>query len=174
MIDESAVKRKSALEDFILSRRRRFLFLFIMLGILGAWLNAQGGWVKDFSYHRIVVLPFLFHNYTTTGFEWYVAGVFDDLLRFSANLVEIYGFKKLSGIRDLDIYSRRYFAIPVVVYLLADLVAFLNFNNYYSGITSISDYGIYWNVLQYFIMVPAFILSDALLLGYSTGPGRKN
>lgn len=148
--------------------RKRYVFFFLLLSILGAWLNAQGGWVKDFSYHRTVVLPFLFHNYTTTGFNWYMAGIFDDILGFTTTLIGIYGFKKLAGVEILDLYERRYFLIPVVAYIVADAVAFLNFNNYYTGVTSLSDYGIYWNILQYFILVPAMIMADSLLILYRT------
>ena len=156
----------SKVQRFYHANKSRLLILSILLSILGAWLNAPGGWVKYFSYHRVVILPFLFHNYTTTGFMWYLAGLFDDLAGFSANLVGLYGFKKITNIGELSVYSRRYFAIPIAVYLVTDFIAFLNFNNYYAGITSISDYGLYWNIFQYFIMVPCFILSDLLLLLY--------
>lgn len=162
-------EKQTGIMGLVTSRKRRLLFFFILLGILGAWLNAQGGWVKDFSYNRVVVLPFLFNNYTTTGFNWYLAGIFDDLLGFTANLVGIYGFKKLANMRLLDVYSRKYFLLPIIVYLATDFLAFLNFNSYYQGITSISDYGIYWNVFQYFLMLPAFVLSDSFLILYDTG-----
>lgn len=141
--------------------------------MLGAWLNAQGGWVKDFSYHRVVVLPFLFQNFTTTGYQWYIAGIFDDLLGLTSNLVGIYGFKKLTQLEPLNKYKPKYFIIPLLVYLVVDFVAFLNFNNYYSGVTDISRYGEIWNILQYFGLIPAFILMDSLLILYDTG-GRKN
>lgn len=144
----------------------RFLILFIMMGIFGAWLNAQGGWVKDFSYHRVVVLPFLFKNYTTSGLDWYFAGIADDIVGLLGNLIGIYGFKRFIRIRSLNIYSRRFFLIPITVYLVIDLIAFWNFYSYWTGFTSISLYGIYWNFIQYFGLLPSFILSDLLLLMY--------
>lgn len=150
-------------------RRERFLFIFILLAILGAWLNAQGGWVKDFSYNRVVTLPFLLSNYTTTGFSWYLVGIFDDLLGLTSNLIGIYGFKRLANLSPLNRYGRKYFLIPLISYLIVDFVSFLNFNNYYNGTTSISLYGEYWNILQYFGLVPSFVLTDSLLILYKTG-----
>ncbi len=170
---EETVSRNSKVYRFYNANRSRLLILSILLSILGAWLNAQGGWVKDFSYHRVVILPFLLHNYTTTGFMWYLTGIFDDLAGFAANLVGIYGFKRLTSLEELSLYTRKYFVIPIAGYLITDFVAFLNFNNYYSGITSISDYGLYWNIFQYFLMVPFFILSDLFLILYKTVPEKK-
>ncbi len=153
---------------FILSNRKRLIIIFILLSILGAWLNAQGGWVKDFSYNRTVTLPFLFTDYHTTGFMWYLVGIFDDLVGFSSNLIGIYGFKRLSGLTELNIYDEKYFAIPLAVYLIGDFAAFLNFNSYYAGYTSVSMYGEIWNLYQYFLLIPAFVLTDVLLLTYKT------
>lgn len=164
--DETEVSKGSS-KIVLTDRKKRSIFIFLLLGILGAWLNAQGGWVKDFSYNRIVVLPFFFQNYTTTGFQWYLVGIFDDLLGFASNLVGIYGFKRLVNIAPLNTYRRRYFIIPVIVYLVVDLFSFLNFNNYYNGITDIALYGEYWNLMQYFGLVPAFVLADCLLILYN-------
>lgn len=170
---ETDNRKGTGISHFFAMNRTRFLILFIMLGILGAWMNAQGGWVKDFSYQKTVVLPFLFENYTTTGFAWYLVGLFDDLLGFSANLVGIYGFRRITDIGVLSIYGRKYFILPIVAYLITDLFAFLNFRNYYAGITSLSDYGLYWNILQYFVMIPCFILADLFVLLYRPGSATK-
>lgn len=158
--------RGSGIMIFVEANRRKLLILFIMMGIFGAWLNAQGGWVKDFSYHRTVVLPFLFRNFTTTGLNWYFAGLADGLTGLFGNLIGIYGFKYLSGIQELNVYRRKLFVIPLIVYFVGDIVAFGNFYNYWIGVTGITLYGMYWNILQYFVLLPAFILTDLLLLMY--------
>ncbi len=158
----------SRLGDYLESNRKRAVLFFILLAIFGSWLNAQGGWVKDFSYNRSVTLPFLFAEYHTTGFVWYLTGVFDDLLGVAANLVGISGFKRLIGLEELNTYRRKYFVVPLAAYLIGDFAAFLNFNSYYIGTTSISRYGELWNIYQYFILIPSLILMDILLLMYST------
>ncbi len=169
----NSYSRKSGLGQSYKLGNPRILAFFILIGILGAWLNAQGGWVKDFSYQKTVVLPLLFHNYTTSGFSWYLVGIFDDLGGFFSNLIGIYGFRRISKLDVLSVYSRKYFLIPVAVYLITDFFAFLNFNNYYSGVTTLSDYGLYWNILQYFIMIPCFILADLFLLLYTPAADSK-
>lgn len=153
---------------FILNNRAKLILFFLMLSILGAWLNAQGGWVKDFAYNKSVTLPFLFSNYYTTGFMWYLAGMFDDLLGLASNLVGIYGFKKLVSPPEINIYRRKYFIIPLIVYFAGDIAAFLNYNSYYNGFTSVSLYGELWNIYQYFVLIPALILADLFLLTYRT------
>lgn len=153
------------------SNRKRLILIFIMMGILGAWLNAQGGWVKDFCYNRTITLPFLFSEYYTTSFNWYIVGLFDDLVGLTGNLLGIYGLKRLIGPKEIDIYSRKYFILPLIAYLVTDGVAFLNFYRYYSGVINIELYGELWNVLQYFLLLPSLILTDLLLLTYQTGRG---
>ncbi len=139
---------------------------FLLIAIGGTWLNVQGGWVKDFSFHRIVYLPLLFHIYTVSGMEWYTLGVLDDLLGFGGNIIGIYGLKRVLKIPYLDIIDKRYFIIPVVTYLVADLLAFYSFYNYYEGTLSLSYYGTYWNGLLYFIMLPSLLITDVLLFYY--------
>lgn len=147
-------------------RGRKWFILFVLFSIFGAWLNAQGGWVKDFSYHRVVVLPFLFRDFQTTGLQWYIAGVFDGLLGLAGNLIGIYGVKRLLPFSDIDRYRKAYFIIPLAIYLVTDFAAFINYHNYWVGITSIDLYGKYWNIFEYFIMVPSFVLTDILLILY--------
>lgn len=156
------------IRSFILNNRAKLILFFLMLSILGAWLNAQGGWVKDFAYNRSVTLPFLFANYQTTGFMWYLAGIFDDVLGLVSNLVGIYGFKRLVAPEELNIYGSRYFIVPLLAYFAGDIAAFLNYNGYYNGTTSVLRYGELWNIYQYFVLVPALILTDLLLLTYKT------
>ena len=144
---------------------KEYIFLVAVLMItFGSWLNAQGGWVKDFSYNRTVVLPFLFKNYYTSGFDWYLIGIFDDLAGLSLNILGFLILRESGMFSKASRFSRRTFIVPVVVYLVFDLLAFLNFASYYSGSTTLSDYGLYWNIIQYFAMLPALFAADISII----------
>lgn len=140
--------------------------IFLLFAIGGTWLNVQGGWVKDFSFHRIVYLPLLFHTYTISGMNWYILGLLDDLLGFGGNMIGIYGLKRILKINYLNIIDKKYFIIPVVTYIAADVLAFYSFYSYYMGSLSLSNYGTYWNGLLYFVMLPSLLVADLLLFYY--------
>lgn len=157
-----------------LTSKEYALIVGILMIAFGSWLNAQGGWVKDFAFNKTVVLPFLFKNYYTSGFDWYMVGIFDDISGLALNILGFLLVRSSGTFSKFTRFSSRNFLIPLAIYLMLDFVAFLNFSSYYSGSTSLSDYGLYWNIIQYFGMLPALFAADFMIIMSSPYRKRSN
>jgi hypothetical protein len=152
-----------SLYNKIMSRESIFIIAVLMIAF-GSWMNAQGGWVKDFAFSKTVELPFLFKDYYTSGFNWYMVGIVDDLVGFALNIAGFIILRRSGLFSRFARFGKNAFILPLAVYLFLDAVAFLNFTVYYSGMRNISTYGIYWNIIQYFGMLPAFFATDLAIL----------
>lgn len=140
------------------------LVVGILMIAFGSWLNAQGGWVKDFAFNKTVVLPFLFKNYYTSGFIWYLVGIFDDIFGLILNVLGFLLLRKSGILSKFARFKKNIFVLPLIVYILLDIIAFINFNLYYSGSVSLNNYGLYWNIIQYFGMLPALFATDLAII----------
>ena len=150
------------------NRREDALSLaFLMIAVIGGWINAQGDWVKDFAYNRVVGLPLLAWNFTVSGITWYKVGIFDDLLGAGMMVSGLILFRKHS---DIDIAAIRSFktALPfLAVYVILDFIGYYLFSSYYYGNLSLTIYGDVWNTMIYFGMMPVLLLSCIIILGAS-------
>jgi hypothetical protein len=138
---------------------------FLMMAVVGGWVNAQGEWVKDFAYHRVVGLPFLAWNFTVSGITWYMIGIFDDLLGVFMIIFGLIMFRRYSDVDVAAISSFR-IAIPLLVlYGFLDFIGYYLFSSYYFGNLSLKLYGDAWNTILYFGIMPLLLLSCIVILG---------
>jgi hypothetical protein len=145
-------------------RRQLYFIISLALSFVGAWVNAQGQWVKDFSYSRVVNLPLLSFNLTTSGVTWYLVGLFDDLLGTGMNVVGLILAKQYSNL-DFPLLKRSYlFLVFLGAYLILDMFNFTIFLDYYYGSLPIALYGEMWNSVLYFLMLPLLFLCDLFVL----------
>ena len=137
---------------------------YIMMAVIGGWVNAQGQWVKDFSYSRVVNLPLFAWTFTSTGVSWYSVGMFDDLLGTVMIIAGLIMFRRHSQI-NLRIVGNFLLFIPfLAAYFVMDGVNAYLFLSYYYGSLSITLYGEIWNTVLYFGMLPMLILSCMIIL----------
>ncbi|MCL4451230.1 MAG: hypothetical protein M1327_01215 [Candidatus Thermoplasmatota archaeon] len=150
------------------NRREDALSLaFLMIAVIGGWINAQGDWVKDFAYNRVVGLPLFAWNFTVSGMTWYKVGILDDFLGAGMMIFGLIMFRKHSGI---DIAAIRSFktAIPfLAIYVILDFIGYYLFSSYYYGNLSLTLYGDVWNTMLYFGMMPVLLLLCIIVLGAS-------
>lgn len=148
------------------NRREEAMSLaFLMMAVVGGWISAQGQWVKDFAYHRVVNLPFLVWNYSVSGITWYEVGIFDDLLGVFMIIFGLIMFRRNSNI-DIAAIRSLWLAIPLLaLYGLFDYVGYYLFSSYYFGNLSVTIYGEAWNTILYFVMMPLLILACIVILG---------
>ncbi len=145
--------------------KRQFYFIVALaMAFIGAWINAQGQWVKDFSYNRVVNLPLLFYNFSTSGAAWYSVGFFDDLLGTGMNVIGIIMAKRYSQLNLSILKSRYLFLVFLGAYILLDMFNYGLFLEYYYGSLSIVIYGQAWNSILYFMMLPMLLLCDLSIL----------
>ena len=148
------------------NRREEVLSLvFLMMAVTGGWINAQGEWVKDFAYHRIVRLPFFEWNFTVSGITWYKVGIFDDLLGVFMIIFGLIMFRRHSYV-DIAAIASFWIAIPfLVLYGFFDFIGYYLFTSYYFGNFSLTLYGEAWNTILYFGMMPLLLLACVIILG---------
>ena len=148
------------------NRREEVLSLvFLMMAVIGGWINAQGEWVKDFAYPRIVRLPLFEWNFTVSGITWYKVGIFDDLLGVFMIIFGLIMFRRHSYVDIAAIASFR-IAIPfLVLYGFFDFIGYYLFTSYYFGNFSLTLYGEAWNTILYFGMMPLLLLACVIILG---------
>ena len=90
------------------NRREEVLSLvFLMMAVIGGWINAQGEWVKDVAYNRIVGLPLFGWNFSVSGITWYMVGIFDDLLGVFMIIFGLIMFRRHTNIDVAAIHSFR-------------------------------------------------------------------
>ncbi|MGC8514796.1 MAG: hypothetical protein ACP5OC_01505 [Thermoplasmata archaeon] len=146
-------------------REETLSLVFLMMAVIGGWINAQGEWVKDFAYHRVVGLPLFAWNFSVSGITWYDVGIFDDLLGVFMIIFGLIMFRRHS---DVDVAAIRSFslAIPFLVsYGFFDFIGYYLFSSYYFGNFSLTLYGEAWNTILYFVMMPLLLLSCVIILG---------
>ena len=138
--------------------------VYIMMAVIGGWVNAQGQWVKDFSYSKVVNLPLFAWRFTSTGVSWYSVGMFDDILGTLMVIAGLIMFRRHSQI-NLRIVGNFLLFIPfLAAYFVMDGVNAYLFLSYYYGSLSIALYGEIWNTVLYFGMLPMLILSCVIIL----------
>lgn len=145
-------------------RKDMFSLIYLMMAVIGGWVNAQGQWVKDFSYTKIVDLPLLAWNFTTTGMSWYEVGLFDDVLGTLMIIIGLIMFRRHS---DMDLHLIRNYLIflPfIIAYFAMDIVNAFLFVSFYYGNISIGVYGEIWNTVLYFGMMPMLLLASVIIL----------
>ncbi len=146
-------------------RKNALSLIFLMIAVIGGWINAQGDWVKDFAYHKVVGLPLFAWNFSVTGITWYMVGIIDDLLGAGMIIIGLIMFRRHS---DIDIAALRKFTLflPLIaVYGALDFTGYYLFHSYYFGSLSLSLYGEEWNTILYFGMMPMLLLSCVIILG---------
>ena len=149
---------RSSMRDDVLS------LVYIMMAVIGGWVNAQGQWVKDFSYSKVVNLPLFAWTFTASGVSWYSVGMFDDILGTVMIITGLIMFRRHSQI-DLRIVRNFLFFIPfLAAYFVMDFANVYLFLSYYYGSLSITLYGEIWNTVLYFGMLPMLILSCIIIL----------
>ena len=148
------------------NRREEVLSLvFLMMAVIGGWINAQGEWVKDFAYHRIVRLPLFEWNFTVSGITWYKVGIFDDLLGVFMIIFGLIMFRRHSYV-DIAAIASFWIAIPfLVLYGFLDFIGYYLFSSYYFGNFSLTLYGEAWNTILYFGMMPLLLIACVIILG---------
>ncbi len=149
------------------SKRREgtLSLFFLMMAVLGGWINAQGEWVKDFAYHRVVGLPLFAWNFSVSGVTWYKVGIIDDLLGVFMIIFGLIMFRRHSDIDVAAIHSFR-LAIPfLVLYGFLDYIGYYLFSSYYFGNFSLTLYGEAWNTILYFGMMPLLLIACIIILG---------
>jgi hypothetical protein len=149
------------------SKRREgtLSLFFLMMAVLGGWINAQGEWVKDFAYHRVVGLPLFAWNFSVSGVTWYKVGIIDDLLGVFMIIFGLIMFRRHSDIDVAAIHSFR-LAIPfLVLYGFLDYIGYYLFSSYYFGNFSLTLYGEAWNAILYFGMMPLLLIACVIILG---------
>lgn len=155
------------LERFI--RWKWFPLVSLFFIVFGSWLNAQGGWIKDFSQYRTINLPLLFITFSTSGISWYLVGLFYDITGLFLGLLGIYMIRFYVDYPIKGLVKKRIFVFTIIVYLVFDFLSFYYFLLYYRGMVSNTLYGYVWNDSEYFVMLPLLIISDFLVFAYSSG-----
>ncbi|MGC8506226.1 MAG: hypothetical protein ACP5NK_05925 [Thermoplasmata archaeon] len=137
---------------------------YLMMAVMGGWVNAQGQWVKDFSYSKVVNLPLFAWTFTTSGVSWYSVGLFDDILGTSMIITGLIMFRRHSQI-NIGLVRNFLLFIPfIAAYFVMDGINFYLFLSYYYGNLPIALYGEIWNTVLYFGMLPMLILSCIIIL----------
>lgn len=108
-------------------------FLFFVSGCL----LFQSFWMRDFSLDHTVYLPLLYHDITISGYHWLLLSYLYDLI--GCGIVA---------------YSLRSY-IWLIPYLLADSLVFYAWHLWFISQLSVYAYGIIWNDLLYFVMLPS-------------------
>ena len=143
--------------------------VFLMMAVIGGWINAQGEWVKDFAYHRIVGLPLFGWNFTVSGITWYKVGIIDDLLGVFMIIFGLIMFRRHSYV-DIGVIASFRIAIPfLVLYGFLDFIGYYLFSSYYFGNFSLTLYGEAWNTILYFGMMPLLLIACVIILGSRKG-----
>lgn len=138
----------------------------VLMIVFGSWLNAQGGWIKDFGQYSTVNLPLLFVTFSTSGKIWYFFGLSEDLIGLALNLTGLY-FLRGSVVTEIKWKLRKpYFLVSISIYLIFDFLSLYYFLLYESGSVSLEIYGYVWNDSEYFVMLPMLILSDIMVFFY--------
>lgn len=148
-------------------RENALSLIFLLIAIIGAWINAQGDWVKDFAYNKVVGLPLFTWSFSVSGITWYLVGDFDDLLGIFMIIIGLIMFRRHSDI-DVNLIKNFKLFIPfIVIYGILDFAGYYLFHSYYFGTLPLSLYGEEWNTMLYFGMMPMLILSCVIILGAS-------
>ena len=148
------------------NRREEVLSLvFLIMAVIGGWINAQGEWVKDVAYNRIVGLPLFGWNFSVSGITWYMVGIFDDLLGVFMIIFGLIMFRRHTNI-DVEAIRSFRLAIPfLVLYGFFDFIGYYLFSSYYFGNFSLTLYGEAWNTILYFGMMPLLLIACVIILG---------
>lgn len=137
-----------------------------MMIVFGSWLNAQGGWIKDFAQYDVVNLPLLFITFSTSGATWYAVGITEDIVGLFLNLSGIYLIRRNISDRFSGLIRRPYFLVTVFIYLVFDFISYYYYILYNLGRVSLENYGYVWNDSEYFVMLPMLLLSDIIMFFY--------
>ncbi len=151
--------------------RKWLPLISVMMVVFGSWLNAQGGWIKDFAQYDTVNLPLLFITFSTSGTAWYAVGITEDITGLLLNVSGIYLLRRVFKDRFSGMIVRPYFIVTIAVYLAFDFISYYFFLQYNSGSVSLANYGYVWNDSEYFVMLPMLFLSDIIMFFYS---GRQH
>lgn len=155
---------KSLLDKFI--SWKLFPYAAILMILFGSWLNAQGGWIKDFAQYRTVNLPLLFITFSTSGPNWYLVGMVEDISGLLLALGGVYLIRYILAGRLVGVLEKPYFIITVMVYILFDFISSYYYYLYNAGSVTLVNYGYVWNDSEYFAMLPMFLLSCLLMMAY--------
>lgn len=112
----------------------------------------QAWWMRDFSASYYVGLPLFYKSGMVLGTEWF----------FMSMCVEIIALIMMFASQYDKLHLNLLY--PMLFYVAGDIIAIVSFFQYKAFHMALATYGIIWNDALYFIMIPAIIITNALLL----------
>lgn len=99
-------------------------------------------WNRDWSFSAVVGLPFIYHNLSISGYNWFRLSILQEYVGY---LILIVGLE-LYTIKNRKIYL----LFPVLV--SSDIILWINYK--FVLPLSLFVYGLVWNGVLYFVMIP--------------------